>query len=348
MKKIHTFLFLGQFIFSLLFSGIDLEVLSQPFVLSTKQLHIPGFPNAFNPSIVRWRGRILLSFRNIPDPKQKYNSDIGVVFLDENLNPIGNPQILKMRAHGSKNPCRAEDGRLIVVSDQLYLVYDDNPDIILSKGGFRVYLAHLVEDESGNIVIESNLRLSPFPGESTQKREKSWVPFEYEDQLLLAYSLSPHVIFAPDLQSGACTEVVRSSQKIDWGFGELRGGTQASIEGGSYLAFFHSSLPMSTIHSNDKTIAHYFIGAYTYEAEPPFKIKTISCEPIVGRGFYSGKVYPPYWAENCALFPCGYITEGPFIWLAYGRQDHEAWIVQIDKEALFHSLRPVSSNGDPL
>ena len=122
-----------------------------------------------------------------------------------------------------------------------------------------------------------------------------------------------------------------------------RGGTPGLIiDGSQYLAFFHSSKVMPTVHSNGDNILHYFIGAYTFAQHPPFEITQISPEPIVGRKFYNGTIYTPYWKPVRAIFPCGYIFDGSYIWIAYGRQDHEIWLAKLDKEGLLNSLVPVA------
>lgn len=51
-----------------------------------------------------------------------------------------------------------------------------------------------------------------------------------------------------------------------WNYGELRGGTEAKLVGNQYLAFFHSQ---GTIHSRFSMT--YWMGAYTFSKEPPFR-----------------------------------------------------------------------------
>src|SRR4051812_28047470 len=54
-------------------------------VLSSKKIEIPGFPQAFNPSIVRTEKGILLCFRECPNRFLPCISHIGVVLLNEAL-----------------------------------------------------------------------------------------------------------------------------------------------------------------------------------------------------------------------------------------------------------------------
>ncbi len=319
----------------------DLEALSQDFVLETKKIEVPGHPFACNPSIIRWHSRLLMSFRIVPDRTKKYDIEIGLVFLDENFEPSNNPQIVSLRDEYAKAPSRAEDARLISIDDRLFMIYDDNVEPKISKGGFRMYVSELIYD--GEHFIAENVEcLNCFEGESREVREKSWVPFVYEGSLLLAYSLSPHKIFYPRLDgTGICDTVALSQNQIQWEWGALRGGTPGLIDDDQYLAFFHSSKEIATVHSDGVKIPHYFIGAYTFSKEPPFAITSISPEPIIGKNFYNGIAYKPYYKPIRCVFPCGYIANDEFIWVAYGRDDHECWLVKLDKKGLLQSLVPV-------
>ncbi|MEI8125500.1 MAG: hypothetical protein WCG42_07080, partial [Parachlamydiaceae bacterium] len=85
---------------------------------------------------------------------------------------------------------------------------------------------------------------------------------------------------------------------------------------------------------------HYFMGAYTFQAEYPFAITGLSHYPIVHKSFYEGPMYKT-WKPLRVVFPSGFIVEGDDIWLLYGRQDHEVWVAKIDKTKLLLSLKPV-------
>ena len=342
------------FIFSThLTASIDLEKRSQDFVLETKKIEIPGHPHAFNPSIVRWQGSLLMSFREIPiwsptdpcGPNSSSFTQIGLVWLDEDLNPIGSPQILspEFPVIASTRFSRSEDARLVTIGECLYIVNSDNKDRIVKEGGFRMYYAQ-VDFDGEKFLLHNADRLIHFEGENPHRREKNWAPFDYYGNMLLSYSLSPHRVLRPIFGTGECETFAQSQESIDWNWGELRGGTPAlKLNEDQYLAFFHSCMNMATSHSDEKSILHYFIGAYTFSSEPPFEIQQISPEPIVAKGFYNGITYKPYWKPVRVVFPCGYVQDNDYIWLSYGRQDHEMWVAKLDKRALLDSLVPVSS-----
>ncbi len=337
MKYIFSFIFF----FSVCFGRelpYDLESTIQGFCLETKRIEVPDYPFAFNPSIVRWNGRLLMSFRIIPNRKQPFNSEIGLVFLNDDFQPISRPQLLALRDEYSLAPCRAEDARLITFGDQLYMVYDDNIEPHLSKGGFRMFIAQIHYDGEHFIADPVEL-LNQFEGESREVREKAWVPFDYQGRLLLAYSINPHRIFYPRLNgNGICDTIAQSKFCLSWNWGTLRGGTPALLEEEGYLGFFHSSIEMASAYTGGNPITHYFMGAYVFSKEPPFQILKISPEPIIGKHFYKGTYYNPYWKPIRCVFPCGYVRDEKYIWISYGRQDHECWIAKLDKKGLLESL----------
>lgn len=316
---------------------VNLEDNIQKFVLKTKQIKIPEFPHAFNPSIIHCNGKLLMSFRVLAlntKPSKIFNSSgcskIGLVFLDDDFNPIGKPQILDLGL-------RSEDARLIQVSDKFYLVYSNNQEEFPTERGFRMYISELEVDELSISIVHTDSILS-FEGENEQRREKNWVPFDYQGNLMLAYSLLPHRILYPERDTTHALSISLSESNIDWNYGELRGGTPGLLDGDEYLSFFHSSKMMSTVHSQGEDMPHYFMGAYTFSQHPPFEITKISPEPIVCYGFYEGIKYKPYWNPVRVVFPCGYIMNEHYIYISYGRQDHEIWIIKLDKHKLKNSL----------
>lgn len=322
---------------------LDLETMTSDFVLESKRIDIPGYPLALNPSIIRWKDSLLLSFRVIPDRKQSFTSLIGLVWVDENFNAISEPQILNTQQNPPV-PSRAEDARLIQVNNRLFMVYDDNPNERITKGGFRVYTAEILYDGS-TFSLQNIECLSNFEGASELKREKNWTPFEYQNNMLLSYSINPHQIFWPIPGTNRCINLMKTQPNISWDWGDPRGGTAAlKIDEDHYLSFFHSSKDMASVQSSGKMSSHYFFAAYLFKNTPPFNITQVSPKPIIGEGFYSGNTYKPYWKPIMAVFPCGYVFDDEYIWIVYGKHDNELWVSKLDKKALLQSLIDVSSS----
>lgn len=327
----------------------DLEEYAQDFVLEVKKISISEAPYAFNPSIVKWEGKTLLSFREILEPSccssvsSSSDSRIGLIWLDENFEPLGSPQILHLTTSKMAS-MQSEDARLIVIGQHLYLVYSGNGKNVIDDEGFRMYVAELEFDGEFFHVL-SNECLSEFEGKNKNKREKNWVPFSYDDELYLAYSLKPHKILKPYLDgSQKCETICMTMPSTVWEWGELRGGTPAlPIDDNHYLAFFHSSKYMASQHSHYADMYHYFMGAYLFSKQPPFEIKQISPEPITGKGFYHGERYDPYWHPVQVVFPCGFMFDENYIWISFGRQDHEILLAKLDKKSFLKFFINVST-----
>lgn len=317
---------------------IDMESFPQDFIVETKQIILPEFPGAFNPSIVRWNGNIFMTFRTrTADMVSDFK--IGCVWLNESFEPISVPQILQFRNENPDCLDQRQDPRLIVINDELYIIFSNFIKIenLVTR---RMFIGKM-QYADGAFFVESPVCVHPFEN-WTARWEKNWVPFEYDNALRLAYSIVPHKIFTPSLESGACTTLSSSLTPVQWKFGELRGGTPALKVGNEYLAFFHSSKDFYSTLSDNKKISHYLMGAYTFSAEPPFELKRISPQPIVHETFYHGPMYNT-WKPLRVVFAMGYIIDGNDIWVSYGRQDFEMWVARIDAQKLFDSLVPCTT-----
>ena len=177
------------------------------FCAGNETIRIPGHPHAFNPSIIRWRGQLLMSFRDIsknyPLSAKLFNSSgffnccgssIGLVRLDDDFNPIGKVGILDLK--NTLLHSRSEDARLFTIHDRLYIAYSDNRDELFSDGGFRMYIAQL-DFDGVDFFLHPLECLSQFEGENTNRREKNWVPFDYNGDLLRPTAFFRTASFAP-------------------------------------------------------------------------------------------------------------------------------------------------------
>lgn len=320
---------------------IDLEERVDDFVLETKRLAIPGYPGAFNPSITRYQGSLLMSFR-VRDKLERSTFEFGMIWLDEEFNFISQPQILEIRDLKSVMKSQRQDPRLITIGNDLFIVYSDFTEGQDGKPTRRVFFAQLHLDEN-QFYINTPERITAFDGQKDARWEKNWTPFEYEGKMLLSYKLVPHKIFYPSV-ANHCELIAHSKSLIDWDWGDLRGGTPALLQGDHYLAFFHSSKVLETAQSDGKKIPHYVMGAYTFDAQLPFAITRISKEPIIGRSFYNGPSFNT-WKPVRVVFPGGYISSDDFIWVVYGKQDFEVWVAKLDKKGLYKSLVPVNEGS---
>lgn len=316
----------------------NLEETLDPCVIQTKQIKVPGYPDAFNASLLAWGDKgWLLCFRHKERVDGVWRASMGLVTLSEHFEVNGPISLLDTGSHLSADP------RLIEVNGSIYIVYSDISiaallaPVLGAKNILEVVVGK-IEERDGVFSIHSISHLTDYPGRIANRVEKNWVPFEYAGQLFLSYNIEPHIIFRRPFENETCELYTKSTTPLKWKWGVVRGGTPAILINGKYLSVFHSSKAMCSLHSEGKPSRHYFLGAYLFDGEPPFAIEKISPKPIIGRHFYIGKKYPSYWAPIQAVFPCGIVQRGDFLWISYGRQDHEVWVAQIDTSILLQSL----------
>jgi predicted GH43/DUF377 family glycosyl hydrolase len=284
---------------------IATPVQADEVVVDQFQVVIPGFPDAFNPSIVHWKGERLLSFRI----EHQATSYTGLIWLDRDFRPTGEPQILW--------EVPSEDGRLFTKEDQLFLCFNDRLNHLR-----RVFVVEL-QWRSGAFVAASRQKLTF----NAKRTEKNWSPFIWNGEICFIYTSSPFQLIrmAPN---GLCSLIPSYASPTRWIWGELRGGTQAiPISAHEYITFFHSSI-------SSEQCVRYFMGAMKFSSDPLFSITGISREPIIGKEFYTSDDKP-----RQIIYPAGVVMEGDFFYLSYGKDDREVWIAKLDRQKLFDQLK---------
>lgn len=161
--------------------------------------------------------------------------------------------------------------------------------------------------------------------------EKNWLWFEHDGVPMFVYSNYPHVVVEmPDYMTTSRIHKTEVKNPY-WMHGEIRGGTPPVRIGDEYLSFFHSSLPW---------IGHkrrYHMGAYCFEAKPPFKITRSSLLPIL-----SGSRNDP-WVQGLPLvvFPCGSLLRNGEWLVTLGVNDCESAWIKIPHERLMETMKKI-------
>ena len=146
--------------------------------------------------------------------------------------------------------------------------------------------------------------------------EKNWTWFEHDGTPHLIYNTEPHTVVRWHRERPS--EVHETPTK-PWLFGHKRGGTSAIRIGDEYLCFYHSSTPWT------EKKRRYHMGAYCFEAKPPFKITRSTEKPLL-----SGSKYDP-WQEGLPLvvFPCGAIYKNGTWAVSMGINDYCTGLIEI-------------------
>lgn len=307
-------------------------------VNKTFKIDVSPFDEAFNPSLCKLGNEYVLTFRYLPEPNtQPWISYVGIMLLDDAFNPLSAPELLDLRQRNATAPSQTEDARIFTYNDQLYIIYNDNRDVTnpSAEQHREMFIAEVIYNND-HFTASDPVKLMHSENYDTHKWEKNWTPFVYQDNLLLYYSIGPNQVLDLNWESEICRPLFTSLAKVNWSWGTIRGGTPAQMVDGEYLAFFHSSQHIKSNASTDAPRWHYFMGAYTFSAQPPFDIKKISQEPINGENFYIKSNQP-----KRVIYPGGYAISGDTVYVAYGKDDHEVWIASMSKAKLMQSLKPV-------
>ncbi|MHB1099861.1 MAG: glycoside hydrolase family protein [Burkholderiales bacterium] len=163
-------------------------------------------------------------------------------------------------------------------------------------------------------------------------KEKNWVFFEHDKKLHCIYSTDPeHVILEMD---GA--NVVREYRTKGplWHWGHMRGGTPPVDMGdGTMMCIFHSSIPTEI----PPHYVRYYAAAYTFESKPPFRIISISEQPILSGSEEDGHRVDPRYVEGWkpyVVFPCGLVPDNDGWLVSFGINDWQCAIGRIRRDQL--------------
>jgi len=160
--------------------------------------------------------------------------------------------------------------------------------------------------------------------------EKNWLWFFHKNRLHMVYAGPPDqqvVEFTSAMQNQA---VHLSKAPCPWPHGVIRGGTPPVLVDNEYWTFFHSSMPWRP------PFRRYFMGAYAFEAKPPFRPTRITGEALLIGS------QNDYWQARKPLvvFPCGAILKagrnpGQWSWfITLGINDLKCGWVEIPHDDL--------------
>ncbi len=345
MKKL--FLFSAGLLGSAMVLGIgpsELEptleqALSKDCILDEKQIIIPQYPKAYNPSLIPYKEGYLLSFRvrkSFPKEQKEVKprddaSYLGLVELDKNFAASKKSvQLLDIQSYSMEISSTAEDARLLKVGESIYIFFND-VNLNQERGSFAVYFGELIKNGS-KFALKEPAKFLYYP--KSVFVEKNWSPFVYEDKIYVIYSDQPRLILEVDPTTGYCTEVTTAmASDWEWNWGIVRGGTPAYLIENRFLTFFHSVMPAKSSNGKSTHVLNYVVGAYTFDKVPPFSIRAVSNVPLGALEDY---------LENNArkvVFPCGLVVEDDRLHVTWGKNDRRIWITTFDKRCLLDSLQ---------
>ncbi len=297
------------------------------------------FPK-YNPSIIEnEEGGYHLFFRH-DEPKDiwktvPFYSYIGYADLDENFLP---KKVIDKLDTGSQY---SEDPRVVKVGKDLFLSWNDQ---LNAKVYCRTIHSGKWDPKSYKFDYITNL------DQHINLVEKNWVPFERWEKntphLSFVYAVLPHKILdVPHPEKNEVSHLISKDNaalsKLTWNrqWGKIGGGTTARLVDGEYISFFHSSFREAD------GLIWYVMGAYTFEAAPPYRITSMSPCPIVFPGIYGSEFLNTADPSKRILYPAGVALETKegktLLHVSCGENDSAIKIVTIDYQTLRKSMVPL-------
>lgn len=277
--------------------------------------------HGYNPSIIEYQGKRLMSYRFHPNPKE-WRTNLAMVEEHTTHN-----QEYIVRFPDRYSEMSQEDGRLFMFNGKLHMSFTlaafpgvENVTIPCATG-----YGELIRDDAGWRV--DFITFPKYGVNNFQGQEKNFVFFESSGKLHCIYQCSPEHIVLRLGENGVVDEVYRT-ESPSWKYGEIRGGTQPLSISGKWLRFFHSL----NKNGKDRSGWTYHMGAMTMASTAPFKIEKISSIPIMSGNEKLTQGWR-YWKASVCI-PYGAIENEDGWDVGVGLNDSQCAIVRVKKEHL--------------
>lgn len=261
---------------------------------SSERISLPDFLT--NPSVVEYRGKVLVAVRDekFPVGIEIYDISNGVPLFVSGLKLDHS-----FYTHGVIDP------RFFHHNDKLYIAASGG----YPEGGYlkvRMVVAEL--DLDFNV---SHCWSPDLPIQATW--EKNWGFFSWEDKLFSVYSISPHRVLRHDGCKASLAYL--SGGTLGWRGGFLRGGASPVRLGDQFYSFFHGML------EHPSSVRMYTMGCYTFSAKPPFQPLRITRQPLLSPSSFENHL--------SVVFPGGALFRGDHWLISFGYQDRESRIFKL-------------------
>lgn len=296
-----------------------IESLFPPIEQQLLTVAVKGLPqSAYNPSLIRFRGRLVMTYRF--HDTQSLKTKLGICELDETF------RIIDAQPLDFDETESCEDCRLFVWKNELWanFVVSNWPNFPASQ----MKIAKLSKPDHWRVSDKDQYFLP-----DRQTMEKNHVPLIYDEVFNIIYKQNvwqennpadlAQIIYSPFEKREMKTPALR------WPYGEIRGGTVPLPYDGKLISFFHSALD----NFPPPHIRCYFVGAILRKAEPPFQMLSISKRPILKGSEVGGDKARFHWKAQ-VVFPLGAIEYENGWLVSVGSNDSASLLVKISPSNL--------------
>ena len=295
----------------------------------------------FNPSVIEVKGERWLIVRNCQiDPKLRppYDSfsHLTRYRLNDTKVDYSSRVDIPMPTGGSRLE-QWEDPRILQNGNKLLMTCCN-----FVQGRTFAHQAMAILDLNWNLLGINHTRYKDNGHDlaSNKGHEKNWTWFIHEGELHMVYSIEPHLVTKCDAAASVVEEYTTNLEGDIWFYGERRGGSNPIRIGDEYFAFFHSSTPWW--HGRRR----YYMGAYAFEAKPPFRITRSTTIPLL----YGSKNNHRILEFPLVIFPGGslYDEDKREHFVVFGVNDFQSGWIKIPHDDLLGLMKTyVPKKEDP-
>lgn len=276
-------------------------------------------PNAYNAGLLRFRGRLLLSYRW--HSRGDWRTELGIAELSGALSlnsckPVFPPKDLQDNS--------IEDARLFLYQGNLWISCTISQWPVAEHKSIVIF-GKLLEAETHWRL--DNFFVPAFGRNDFSAIEKNFIPWAYGEKLYCLYMTNSEEQIWLELD-GARVEEVHKSKALRWPYAPIHGGAICEGRDGNLLHFFNSHLS-----HGDRSLDRYLVGVAELSGHPPFEMLRISQQPILageeGCNLTRCKHY-----KNGVVFVCGAIKEKDGYLVSFGHNDSSCRIARLRPEDL--------------
>lgn len=264
----------------------------------------------FNPSIVTWRDRDYLIVRRRQGAVGKPGRNTLEAWLLKHNQPVRRHRIVITTHHPEE---AHEDPRAFMRGDTIII---SCCNFVPGDGFAHQCMFGLYHDFRAEIPLRLKFGQNGETRQANTGHEKNWSPFLHDGCIHISYALHEHRHVVFKTRGGKPMEITYGVAP-HWDWGALRGGTPPVRVKDLYWTFFHSA----THWYCEKR--KYYIGALAFEANAPFHVHRMSCQPLLAG---SERDFRQQHAPPC-VFPGGALFRNGQWHVVLGVNDNAcAWI----------------------
>jgi predicted GH43/DUF377 family glycosyl hydrolase len=268
---------------------------------------------AFNSSIIRYQGKLLLAHRT-----GWMGSQIWIAELNEDYKPNGINYQLKLDTANSNYG--REDPRLFVFRGKLHISFTGVKGLRRSKNITTRQLYVSLNDDFG----VDKIYTPDYCQNDSMLWQKNWQFFEWKNELYCVYSIEPHVILK--VNGNRCSIASYSNGKFNWSGGHKRGGCPPILVNGLFYHWFHGAVDIGS----QWPTRQYNYSVYTFDPMDNFSIVHTNETPLY---YADNKTRPP--DQYCSVvFNSGCIFENNNWIISNGIHDRWNEIHEWDKHTI--------------